>query len=123
MRHVGCSEPSRDGTGGPHVHVSTVGEGPWWSRCRCSRVVSPPNLRKGRRPTLILRTQLSVRVHAIIGESGLLPPPGWCRSSGSAPPKWWGLTSTASFGQAFCAGDMQRYSPALLPPHKPPPEA
>lgn len=31
----------------------------------------PPRPRKGRRPTLILRTQLSVRVHAIIGE------PGW----------------------------------------------
>ncbi|XP_009863422.1 PREDICTED: FH1/FH2 domain-containing protein 1-like, partial [Apaloderma vittatum] len=26
-------------------------------------------VRKGRRPTLILRTQLSVRVHAILGES------------------------------------------------------
>lgn len=40
-----------------------------------------PHLRKGRRPTLILRTQLSVRVHAIIGESGLLPPPAWSSSS------------------------------------------
>uniref|UniRef100_A0A8C3KA67 Uncharacterized protein n=1 Tax=Calidris pygmaea TaxID=425635 RepID=A0A8C3KA67_9CHAR len=60
----GVAEPSGDRTGACEHWGPWVG-GPRWSRCRCSRVVSP-HPRKGRRPTLILRTQLSVRVHAII---------------------------------------------------------
>uniref|UniRef100_A0A8D2NW17 Formin homology 2 domain containing 1 n=1 Tax=Zosterops lateralis melanops TaxID=1220523 RepID=A0A8D2NW17_ZOSLA len=60
-------------------------------------------VRKGRRPTLILRTQLSVRVHAIIGESGLLPPPGW--SSSSTALDGGSLASAVSFGQVFCDGE------------------
>lgn len=43
------------------------------ARGRCPYASAQPMSlcpRKGRRPTLILRTQLSVRVHAIIGELG-----------------------------------------------------
>jgi len=72
-----------------------------------------PHPRKGRRPTLILRTQLSVRVHAIIGESGLLLP-----RAGTSPPHT-GLIDTMGFGRAFGGGERERHSPGLLPPHKP----
>lgn len=74
--------------------------GPRWSRCRCSRGVSP-HPRKGRRPTLILRTQLSVRVHAIIGESRDAPSSGlvWVRQLG--PPRWWGIGLCGEFWPDF----------------------
>lgn len=49
-------------------HAGALGT---WGWCPCAST-QPVSLcpRKGRRPTLILRTQLSVRVHAIIGELG-----------------------------------------------------
>lgn len=90
-----------------------MGEGPWWSQCRFSHDISP-YLRKGRRPTLILRTQLSVRVHAIIGESGLLLPPGWPGAGRSLPPKHRvGLASTFGF-LGWRQGTMQPRAAATL---------
>lgn len=76
MRHLGCLSPV--GTQGPPMSVSSTGKEPLQPL-----TLHFPHLRKGRRPTLILRTQLSVRVHAIIGEWGLPPPPG-CSSSSTA---------------------------------------
>lgn len=70
-----------------------------------------PGPRKGRRPTLILRTQLSVRVHAIIGESSFFS--SLCPSLGG------GLISAMSFGQGFCDGRREQSSPGLLLPRNP----
>lgn len=106
MRRSGRAHgvPEPVGTQGPHMCVYTMGKEPGAGvvPLQHSQHIFPL-LRKGRRPTLILRTQLSVRVHAIIGESGPLPPPAW--SSSSTALHGGGLASAVSFGQGFCDGE------------------
>lgn len=92
MRHMGYASPAGMGRGDPHMHVSAggCGQGGWGCSgpAAGAHAAFAPHPRKGRRPTLILRTQLSVRVHAIIGELGMLLPPGWRGSGSLAPPGW-----------------------------------